>query len=1507
MATSKSELQSFQNSWNQTAAWAQSKGIKYNDYYPIYQQDTQRLLEGYPMSQAERERAVSAAANIQQPTQATPSTASNPTNVIGNTITDLRNLFTGIGDIAIHPLHNGLVDSVYNTVDLLTGAHHLTGVDAAAKLGDALTSTVLSWIPGMSDIGTVLQADPHLSGDQGLIALADHPVNSILDVVPLLKPFGAVSDAGRLADISERTGIPINKVDRAGLLKVGKGILMNTKTQKMGPEGLMTIGDRFHAMTAGSILNASPAIADVSQGAEITLNEGGTTMRWLFKDVEETRANLTDEQKKAADDILYGGYETNLEERLKANGDPAVEAAVRAELEGPKSFITEEAIAAKKGPVLKRNPFTGKVDMFTRKGHKAVIKAADDLDRQTQRIIETQPVFEALASQTQKTHRIFQAVLDALDKANQKARNVHVDSSDTFPTKLAGAKHPIGSSKAAVAEQMFGTGGKIDLLLNKMREGRFLETEAIADAWLKRMDHWDRLSVDAGEESPVEWQAVRAQVQNAHDVAAEMNRLRAEADKAVYGQGEVWTGQTPYRDYMHEMAAKAQKDKHAEETRMVKDLRQQQFARLRQAYRMKNAEIKARYAKAKRTNEAYLTDKETEIKERYGLAKAKADNDMRLARESHQEWLRGRRAQGLPASRDYIEAAQEGSHIAPGARGSIEALRAVEQALDLKMAKELEDLRASVKSDEQLLLERDRELTASHNLEAQMNKRLNTAYDKKLSDTEKRQAKEKKQLRKENYGKKGREGKVSKLYNDFTKAQKAFAEAVWKKPSDNNTDLYFNLLSKHLVKNEEARDTLTEGLRKKYGWNDEQINDLRANPKVMGQLVNMAIDGTFKDPIFEEIDPQILQDAKDSARDELVKLNKQGIYPEYIPHVSEASLRADGTGSYGIRLVVGHGIPDPDALSPRNWDMAHSKFDVMAGLTRGVKQILDRDAIHTFISDYLDKHISTEAELTHRMMEYFPDQMNALSKEGKDAVAGFMAGRLKDWNLVEFDPENSFGTSLPRWGRDKVYIDADLLKATEKLTDKGKELPTRGVFDKATRLFRFSILGLSPRYTAHITLGGTFLLALRSSPYVVTVIGDAWKAMKTGDLDDRYFPTPTNMGTTDFEISSKATLDEFHYRAGQQSVRMMAQEWIEKNIGIKYETASPVHWLKALGDLNLHFTSQVVHMQRSIALLDGAAKVERYAKHHTFLDEHGNAIEMTKERAMQEGMKHAEAVFGDLRRMSPFERQVARTWVPFYGWEKHILKYVLSFPADHPWRAMMLAQMAELDSQMSPGGLPSRYQFLFFLGQPDAQGNVTALDLRAVNPLRDVANYATLGGIISSMNPVVTSGVSMIDPQIIYGGTTLYPNVTYDQFYGIEEAGAQGNLVTAASQIVPQIGGIQSAMQLAGARQGMNTSDLVKSIGNQLNFPWVPQHINLKQEAAKTALAQYQVTKTLAANAWDSGDFSAIQDLGSVPDPRNPDYETPVSDLQALYNQLAAEYPGVPPSDTAQSLPSVHL
>ena len=996
--------------------------------------------------------------------------------------------------------------------------------------------------------------------------------------------------------------------------------------------------------------------------------------------------------------------------------------------------------------------------------------------------------------------------------------------------------------------------------------------------------------VDA--EADPAFRAVRDQATKLGQAAQAIVHLRKEADKRIYGDGKEWDGQKGFRDEQHREEAKQLETQHKTQLAKIEELRKQQFARLKYAWNAKRRDIRTTAADAKRAADAWVRDQTTNINERFGLAKAQVETDHLLFRETHQEWLRGRKAQGLPGDTRDPLAAQEGTRIAPGARGSREAIVAAQDALEVERLKALRDMEAQAPNKAGIDRDMQAELRATEQAERVMNDRLKRAYAKTMNDTKSRQFKEAEDFRKTQIGKKAREGEVSKLLRQWTKANKKFADAVWKHPSDNQVDLYFSLFAKHLLTNEKTSKAIEDGLpamAKKFNWGASNMEDLRANPAIMRDLVQLAVRGVFTDPIFKGMKPEWIKGVQDSARDELVELNKQGIFPQYIPHVSETQLRADATGSYGIHLTVGKGVPKPDVNSSRMWDLDRSRYDVMAGIHRGVKQVLEKAAIKEFAQRYLAPHVVTRQMLREKVLEYYPS-VTGLKGQG---LEDFVNARLKDWGLVKFNPAK-YGYKDPAW-TEEVYINKSLVDAVKKVTNDGGGLGSKNVYDSATRLFRYSILGLSPRYTAHIVFGGTMLLALRE-PLFFMHIQDAVEGMRNGQEPEHLAVTSTNMGTTEYELSRnpKKAVQAFHAAGMKQAVSMALHEHMEKVQGIARGAETPIHWLKAMADLNLHFTSYVTHLQRSVAFTAGKARAMK-------------ELGMTEERATMEGMHNAERVMGDLRRMSPFERQIARYGMPFYGWQKHILTYVLTFPADHPWRAMMLANLAEFDLETAPGGLPSRFQFLFYLGQPDAQGNATAVDLRQVDPLRDVANYASLGGIVSSLNPVISAPLSMIDPQAIYGGNTLYPNLTYDQFYGIKEAGPQGNILTGAAQIVPELGALKTAMQAQSARQGLTGLALAKNIAESLNFPWVPQKINLNQEAAKTAIAQYQTTSSLAKNAWQTGDFSQIADLGSVPDPRNPDYETPVSQLELLYSNLSKAYPGVPPDQVAQPLPTVHL
>jgi hypothetical protein len=187
-----------------------------------------------------------------------------------------------------------------------------------------------------------------------------------------------------------------------------------------------------------------------------------------------------------------------------------------------------------------------------------------------------------------------------------------------------------------------------------------------------------------------------------------------------------------------------------------------------------------------------------------------------------------------------------------------------------------------------------------------------------------------------------------------------------------------------------------------------------------------------------------------------------------------------------------------------------------------------------------------------------------------------------------------------------------------------------------------------------------------------------------------------------------------------------------------------------------------------------------------------------------------------------------------------------------------------------------------------------------MDPLRDVANYASFTGFFESLNPAVIAPVAWaLGPDVVYGSSSLYPNVTYNQFYGIETSGSQGSPLTGLEQFIPQFGALDLAYQAATNYRSLAKSypdGFAKSLFESLGIPGVPETINVKQIAASDELARYRVAETAASNAFQSGDFGSLAGYASVPDPLNPDYEITPAQLAAVYNASLAAYPGQAPS-----------
>jgi len=148
-------------------------------------------------------------------------------------------------------------------------------------------------------------------------------------------------------------------------------------------------------------------------------------------------------------------------------------------------------------------------------------------------------------------------------------------------------------------------------------------------------------------------------------------------------------------------------------------------------------------------------------------------------------------------------------------------------------------------------------------------------------------------------------------------------------------------------------------------------------------------------------------------------------------------------------------------------------------------------------------------------------------------------------------------------------------------------------------------------------------------------------------------------------------------------------------------------------------------MRRGNEVVDEIARLAVYEK--------GKRAGLTEEQALS----RAVTALVDYGALSGFEQSIVRAVVPFYAWQKGILKVVMSQALDHPARAGVLMQIGALQKQLvadrlglDPEDVPDQYRHL--LG---------GRNLRGFNPFADADQLLTPAGIAQSLNPLVELAV----------------------------------------------------------------------------------------------------------------------------------------------------------------------
>lgn len=528
--------------------------------------------------------------------------------------------------------------------------------------------------------------------------------------------------------------------------------------------------------------------------------------------------------------------------------------------------------------------------------------------------------------------------------------------------------------------------------------------------------------------------------------------------------------------------------------------------------------------------------------------------------------------------------------------------------------------------------------------------------------------------------------------------------------------------------------------------------------------------------------------------------------------------------------------------------LSDTQYSAWIGIPKKAMDIYDQAFISQFIDNFVKpKLMDDEDVFSLATQEYYnlPSYRTLTKPE--------LINRYKhDFNLEQYDDTALFpnrrysvNTMAPKYFINRY--DLRLIKSSVQSYDKA----VSAAWSKGMSAYRLMVLSLSPRYAAHVILGGTtMLLGRTSSPLAIPRYFREAKAMADGQLP---WPTFVGKGVSEQDLKGKIVSNPFD-TANAAAGSKIGQLWAESRAK---QGLSKV----AAGIQVYHELLQTVsNMQRAIALLD---KRDHITEAELTPEVRASAARWNTTPSEWVAGMTANKVLADMQTLTPFERGLMRFAVPFYGWQRHIARYILTYPVDHPLRANFTQSLAN-NALGQDSSIPEYLFRLLFIGQPDPLGNQTVLDTRQWNPFRDEANMMTWGGIISSLNPVIGGALQSatgIDPGT--GSLDLFPNLTFDSFYGSDTAATSTNFLQAiATQASPQVNTLlQVFNKTSSLRQAAqsNPGKFGYLLFDSLGIPWIPYKVNLKGEQIKKTVDEYGLANRAVQSALTTNSTQPLQ------------------------------------------------
>lgn len=594
----------------------------------------------------------------------------------------------------------------------------------------------------------------------------------------------------------------------------------------------------------------------------------------------------------------------------------------------------------------------------------------------------------------------------------------------------------------------------------------------------------------------------------------------------------------------------------------------------------------------------------------------------------------------------------------------------------------------------------------------------------------------------------------------------------------------------------------------------------------------LAVHPSFTDAMYNE--------SRMEAAIALEHLKEQGFNPRFIHTVPssrvESSFRIPDT-------IVPH---DPATTKRRVDDLSPGINDLSVSINDITMQFM--------------QEIVTEARLhlTEDMFGYTMEEVLAITHESASRRYGLSGAKSRGEHQTDaiterftrLDPDImgiSWGSPYINTLKTKhVFVPKEVANVIKEMSKPAHGLST--VFDPITKTFRIATVGLSLRTQIYNVVGGAVALAITDPVALFKYFGEARAMMKNPRLvpdELRVMVGQTKRGLLELDDITKGRVSSEgvrKYMVGEK-LRTMWDQIQARKVEGRPITGRFGDKVRGLVEKSYNLNSMVDDMYRSIA----------------YLGEYNRRVAQgfTHEAAAAKAVGAARKVLQDYMAMTPFERNIIKSIIPFYGYIGHAIRFVLRYPFDHPLRAEFMAKFAMAELEDNNMGLPGRFMSMLFFGEQDNKGNKHAFNLGPFNPFGDVANSMTLAGFLGNTNPVIQTAFEIVG--LKQGEAELYPSLRYDPETGRMEAAHPSALESLIGNIIPQTSGLMALMGMNAEYNEMRQRDpdaAGRYLLSTLTVPTLERQYNIPQEHFAAEMARQRSAQSVLNNALKTGDWS---------------------------------------------------